>query len=116
MEIFKNKNNFVVNGYVLDKEQTKAVICNSKCYLVVASAGSGKTLTIVGKIKYLIEHDKEYEATISFGYDSKTLDFDRSATACVQTGDYSVEKIDNGIRIIYYFDSYLDHAPVCRGA
>ena len=51
---FKNKT-YLVNNKQLDKYQTKAVKCNLKRYLVVAGAGSGKTLTIVGKVKYLIE-------------------------------------------------------------
>ena len=44
-----------INGVKLDKYQRKAIICDSKELLVIASAGSGKTLTIIGKIKYLIE-------------------------------------------------------------
>lgn len=52
---FKN-NNYYVNEKKLDKYQTKAIKCDSKRYLVVAGAGSGKTLTIVGKVKYLIDN------------------------------------------------------------
>ena len=44
-----------INGRKLDKYQRKAILCNNKASLVIASAGSGKTLTIVGKINYLIE-------------------------------------------------------------
>ena len=44
-----------VNGYPLDKYQRKAVLINEENNLVIAGAGSGKTLTIVGKIRYLIE-------------------------------------------------------------
>lgn len=46
--------NYIMNNITLDKYQTKAVFCNHKSYLVVAGAGSGKTLTIVGKVHYLI--------------------------------------------------------------
>ncbi len=42
-----------VGKYYLDREQMKIVKDNSKHLLVVAGAGSGKTLTILGKIKYL---------------------------------------------------------------
>ena len=48
-QIFDN-----INGYSLDKEQRQAIVSN-KNTLVVAGAGSGKTLTIIGKIKYLTE-------------------------------------------------------------
>ena len=55
--------NFKVLNYELDNEQTKVVKDDSKYLFVLAGAGSGKTLTIVGKIKYLIEnkHIKEDE-------------------------------------------------------
>ncbi len=44
-----------VNGKCLDAEQRRAVLCNSKSNLTIAGAGSGKTLTICGKVKYLLE-------------------------------------------------------------
>lgn len=47
-----------VNGYYLDNMQMQVVYSNCNSLLVVAGAGSGKTLTIVGKIKYLIEYEK----------------------------------------------------------
>lgn len=45
-----------INGYYLDKEQQEIVLDESKYLLVVAGAGSGKTLTILGKINYLIKY------------------------------------------------------------
>ncbi len=44
-----------VYGRKLDKYQKKVVLDESKELLVIAGAGSGKTLTILAKIKYLIE-------------------------------------------------------------
>ena len=44
-----------INGQKLDKYQRKVVLDESNNLLVVAGAGSGKSLTIVAKIKYLIE-------------------------------------------------------------
>ena len=38
------------NNKVLDRYQTKAVLCRKKSYLVVAGAGTGKTFTIASKI------------------------------------------------------------------
>lgn len=46
---------YKVGKYYLDKEQTNIVLNENSRTLVVAGAGSGKTLTILGKIKYLIE-------------------------------------------------------------
>lgn len=44
-----------VGKYTLDKEQTAIVKDNHKHLLVVAGAGSGKSLTLLGKIKYLVQ-------------------------------------------------------------
>ena len=44
-----------INGKKLDLYQRQIVINTTKNILVVAGAGSGKTLTIIAKIKYLIE-------------------------------------------------------------
>lgn len=55
---------FNINGYPLDESQINAIKCNSKATLVSAGAGSGKTLTIMGKIKYLIEELKVKEEEI----------------------------------------------------
>ena len=46
----------IINGYELDKTQMNAIKSNYKNTLVVAGAGSGKTLTILGLIKYLIDN------------------------------------------------------------
>ena len=52
-----NKDSFFddIYGKKLDKYQKKVVLDNSDRLLVVAGAGSGKTLTIIAKVKYLIE-------------------------------------------------------------
>ena len=44
-----------IGKYTLDKSQTEIVQDESNYLLVTAGAGSGKTLTILGKIKYLIK-------------------------------------------------------------
>ncbi len=46
-----------INGYSLDSNQRKIILDKTKNILVVAGAGSGKTLTMIGKIKYLIEKE-----------------------------------------------------------
>lgn len=45
-----------ISGYYLDTEQQSIVLDDSQYLLVVAGAGSGKTLTILGKIHYLIKY------------------------------------------------------------
>ena len=47
----------IENNY-LDSNQIDSIINNSSNQLVVASAGSGKTTTIIGKVKYLIKTNK----------------------------------------------------------
>ena len=44
-----------INGYPLDEYQSRVVLSNEEATLVVAGAGSGKSLTIIGKIVYLIK-------------------------------------------------------------
>lgn len=43
-----------INGYPLDKYQRKVVFNDSQNIIVIAGAGSGKSTTIIGKIKYLL--------------------------------------------------------------
>lgn len=62
-------------GYYLDREQEAIVLDQSKHLLVVAGAGSGKTLTILGKIHYLVKYkniDKDEILCISFTKASAT--------------------------------------------
>ena len=48
-------NKLIVNNCQLDENQQKAVEDNTHNILVIAGAGAGKTLTILGKVKYLKE-------------------------------------------------------------
>lgn len=47
-----------IDGKSLDLQQKQAVLSDETNNLVIAGAGSGKTLTISGKVKYLIESRK----------------------------------------------------------
>ena len=51
----KNTNSLLsdIEGKSLDNQQRKAVIIDEDNQLVIAGAGSGKTTTIAGKVKYL---------------------------------------------------------------
>ena len=44
--------------YPLDKQQRRSIVSEAENCLVVSSAGSGKTSSIVGKVKYLTEIKK----------------------------------------------------------
>ncbi|HEU4913788.1 MAG TPA: UvrD-helicase domain-containing protein [Candidatus Saccharimonadales bacterium] len=44
-----------IGGFPLDDQQQRAIVADEDNCLVIAGAGSGKTLTIVGKVKYLLE-------------------------------------------------------------
>lgn len=71
---------FTINGYLLDDNQQRAVLSDDKNTLIVAGAGTGKTLTLVGKIRYLIEvkQIKENEILcISFTNDSTKSLFEK---------------------------------------
>lgn len=45
---------FEVRGRTLDEQQTAAVMDDSDTQLVVAGAGTGKTTTLIGKVKHLV--------------------------------------------------------------
>ena len=75
-DIFQNFDNYIVNynenyvetqkeklsqyfddieGKKLDEQQRTALITDEYSNLIIAGAGSGKTLTIIGKVKYMLK-------------------------------------------------------------
>ncbi|NCC15926.1 MAG: hypothetical protein EOM28_06195 [Clostridia bacterium] len=59
LEMSQNGNFFDdIDGKSLDDEQRLAVVVDEDNNLVIAGAGSGKTLTISGKVKYLVDRKK----------------------------------------------------------
>lgn len=103
-----------VKGYSLDEEQTRAVLTEEKYNLVVAGAGSGKSLTIIGKIRYLVECKKiplqeilcisfTNEATKSlketllkfYGYDMEVLTFHKLALKVLRMNGGKVKIADD---------------------
>ena len=76
--IEKNKNNPIfdnVNGKSLDDEQRTSVLTDELSTLVVAGAGSGKTLTICGKVEYLLkEKNVAPEEILLLSYSKKSAD------------------------------------------
>ncbi|MDR1696108.1 MAG: UvrD-helicase domain-containing protein [Endomicrobium sp.] len=45
-----------IGGKSLDKQQRRAIVVNENHNLIIAGAGSGKTLTILGKVLYLLKN------------------------------------------------------------
>jgi len=64
-----------IEGKKLDEQQRNAIITNEYSNLVIAGAGSGKTLTIIGKVKYLLEDRKiKPEDILLLSFTRKTVD------------------------------------------
>lgn len=114
-----------INGYSLDKEQRIAVITDECASLIVAGAGSGKSLTMIGKIRYLIErkHIKEDEilcisftrdASINleknikknFNYDIKVYTFHKLALEFLKNENYKISSTDTLENIV---DEYFNN-------
>lgn len=73
MSTFLLMKNYIINGIKLDKYQTKAVFCNKDRYLVIAGAGSGKTLTIVAKVNYLLENGFKRNEILCISFTNETV-------------------------------------------
>ena len=64
-----------IEGKKLDDQQRTAIITDEYSNLIVAGAGSGKTLTILGKVKYLIEQKNvKPENILLLSFTKKTVD------------------------------------------
>jgi len=64
-----------IEGKKLDDQQRTAVITDEYSNLIIAGAGSGKTLTILGKVKYLIEEKNvKAENILLLSFTRKTVD------------------------------------------
>ena len=112
-----------INGYSLDKEQRIAVISDECANLIVAGAGSGKSLTMVGKIRYIIERKgiKEDEilcisftrdASINlennikknYNYNIKVYTFHKLSLEILKNNNY---KISDPYTLEYIIDEYF---------
>lgn len=64
-----------IEGKKLDKQQRTAIITDEYSNLIIAGAGSGKTLTILGKVKYLIEQKNvKPENILLLSFTKKTVE------------------------------------------
>ena len=112
-----------VNGYSLDSEQRIAIIIDECACLIVAGAGSGKSLTMIGKIRYLIERKKikddeilclsfTKEASLSleknikknYGYNIKVFTFHKLALELLKDKNY---RISDPKMLEYVVDEYF---------
>ena len=57
-DYFKNMFKSIDENIKLDKEQIKAILNDDKYTLILAGAGTGKTTTMVAKVKYLVDIKK----------------------------------------------------------
>jgi DNA helicase IV len=64
-----------IEGKQLDDQQRTAILTDEYSNLIIAGAGSGKTLTIIGKVKYLIEQKNvKPENILLLSFTKKTVD------------------------------------------
>lgn len=64
-----------LRGKSLDEEQRLSILKDEKSSLIIAGAGSGKTLTICGKVKFLLENKQVYpEDVLLLSYSKKSAD------------------------------------------
>lgn len=64
-----------IEGKKLDNQQRTAIITDEYSNLIIAGAGSGKTLTIIGKVKYLLEKKNvNPENILLLSFTKKTVD------------------------------------------
>lgn len=121
-------NDFLNNvlGYSLDDEQKACVLDQSNYLLIVAGAGSGKTLTMIGKVLFLINNNiKEQEILcISFTnettnnfktklkkcyiYQVEVLTFHKLAINILKKCDHNIQ-LAKPDTLEYIIDEFLEH-------
>lgn len=98
-----------IEGKQLDEQQRTAILTDEHSNLIIAGAGSGKTLTIIGKIKYLIEKKKIDASKIlllSFTKDTVYELNCRLQELKLQTSAVTFHKLGYG-----FVKKYIDKAP-----
>lgn len=88
-----------INSHSLDNEQRTAVLTDETSNLVIAGAGSGKTLTICGKVKYLLEVEHIHPKDILL------LSYSKKSADDLQT---KISKINAGLTVGTFHKIGLD--------
>lgn len=115
-----------INGHSLDYDQRVSVINDEDSNLIIAGAGSGKTLTIIGKIRYLIERKNVKEDEIlcisftndsvndikksllkNYNYDIPVYTFHKLALNILKSQSMEPIKISNDNFLDYVIDEYI---------
>jgi DNA helicase-4 len=64
-----------IEGHALDEQQRRTVVTDEDNSLVIAGAGSGKTLTIVAKVQYLLQYqDVQPESILPISFTKKSAE------------------------------------------
>src|SRR5690606_31164936 len=64
-----------IEGKKLDEQQRTAIITDEYSNLIIAGAGSGKTLTILGKVQYLVQQKNiKSENILLLSFTQKTVE------------------------------------------
>lgn len=79
-----------VRGHRLDGQQTEAVLDDSDTQLVIAAAGTGKTTTLVGKVKHLTDSGADPSRILLISLTNNTVADLRRAVAD-EIGDAAVD-------------------------
>ena len=106
------------NEITLDKYQTKAVLCEYNRYLVVAGAGSGKTLTICAKVDFLLKNGIKNSEILCLSFTNETVNslknklnnidvmtFHKFALSLLPKNKY---KLCNDYLLKYIIDEYFE--------
>ena len=64
---------YVVRGHALDGQQMSAVTDDSPTQLVIAGAGTGKTTTLIGKVRHLVEQGEDPSRILMISLPNNTV-------------------------------------------
>lgn len=106
-----------VDSGIMAENETFSLEWDNEYKCVIAK--NKKTGTVWSTTPYDLYLEGEVGAIISspveiyaINVTTKVIEFDRAYSACYLTGDMAAEKVDNGIKVTYYFDSHEISVPV----